>query len=94
MTEILPLATVLFAFGSQVCVDRTLLVRLQDDAEDLLAGPQSHGLTDTQTSFVLLARQGGVYITGLPHCSTFIIAGRGSVILTFSSFPTRIDAAI
>lgn len=60
VTEILPLATVLFAFGPQVCVDQTLFVRLQDDAEDLLAGPQSHGLMDTQTSFLLLAGQDGV----------------------------------
>lgn len=50
MAEILPLAAVLFAFGPQVGVDGTLAVGLQDDAEDLLAGPQGHRLPDTQAA--------------------------------------------
>ncbi len=50
MTEILSLAAVLFALGPQVRIDWTLLTRLQNDAEDLLARPQSHGLMDTQQS--------------------------------------------
>lgn len=52
MAEILPLATVLFALGPQVGVDGTLAVGLQDDGEDLLAGPQGHGLPDTQAGSV------------------------------------------
>lgn len=48
MTEILSLATVLFALCPQVGLDRTFLTWLQNEAEDLFARPQSHGLKDTQ----------------------------------------------
>lgn len=47
MAEILPFATVLLALGPQVGLDWTVFARLQDDAEDLLARPQGHGLPDT-----------------------------------------------
>lgn len=52
MAEIFPLAAVLFAFGPQVGVDGTLGVGLQDDAEDLLAGPQGHGLPQSPVGSV------------------------------------------
>lgn len=57
MAEILPFAAVLFAFGPQVGVDGTLAVGLQNDAEDLLAGPQGHGLPDTRQARGLVADQ-------------------------------------
>lgn len=44
MTQIFSLATVLFALGSQVGLDWTLITRLQNHAEDLFARPQNHGL--------------------------------------------------
>lgn len=55
VTEILSLATVLFALGPQVCSDWTFLAWLQKDTEDLFARPQSHGLMDTEHGKMLAA---------------------------------------
>lgn len=63
MTEILSLATVLFALGPQVRLDWTFLTRLQNDAEDLLARPQSHGLMDTQQN-----------VRGRSHIQRYVIS--------------------
>jgi len=90
--EILSLATVLFAFGPQVRLHWTLLVWLQNEAEDLFARPQSHGLMDTHSKNISARPQTESYVTSSPGCSTFMIAGRGREILTFSSWSTRIEA--
>ena len=55
VAEILSFATVLFALGPQVCLDWTVLTRLQDDTEDLFSRPQSHGLMDAQQGKMLAA---------------------------------------
>lgn len=96
MTEILSLPTVLFALGPQVGLDWTFLTRLQDEAEDLFACPQSHGLMDTQEKkkHEWQVTNAELYNRLLEQRSTFIIAGRGREILTFSSLPTRMDATI
>lgn len=51
VTEILSLATVLFALGAQIGVYWAFLTWLQNEAEDLFACPQSHGLMDIRKMF-------------------------------------------
>lgn len=49
MAKILSFPAVLFALGAQVGLDRAVLTGLQDQAEDLLACPQSHRLEGQST---------------------------------------------
>ena len=44
VAEVLSLPTVLLALGAQVGLNRAGLTGLQDQTENLLAGPQSHWL--------------------------------------------------
>lgn len=54
VTQILSFATILFALCPQVGIDRTFLVGLQNDTEDLFSGPKGHGLMDRQHGGVLV----------------------------------------
>lgn len=49
MAQVLAFAAVLLALGPQVGLDGAIFARLQDEAEDLLARPQSHGLEGGMT---------------------------------------------
>lgn len=60
VTEILSFAAVLFAFGPQVCIDRTIFTWLQNDTENLFTCPQSNWLTETQQHISGLRKQGCV----------------------------------
>lgn len=65
MAQILSFATVLFALCLKVGINWTFFTGLENDAEDLFACPQGHGLLDRERGRVSFGSQ-PTYVRSLP----------------------------